>query len=318
MKRILLLLLLLLLTALPCAAADDVNLGTPIDSALGEVPYNYARINTAEDETAGMYYDLDSAVKGEDPVVTLEYGNMRYLSYTNSAKVDGSFYAQSKSGMWMRCSPGYTAHEPYGRTFEGTPSDLGWVVRETALSRWAGTLPEETAALVARGTVFPIYEETEQYGTTWYRVGTEQWIDGGAIRVIQWDKLPEVDSDGRVIFIDLVQQILVLYEDGTPVYASLIASGVEDFTRPGTWQIETKLESEDMTGALKSDRSDYFYLEDVPFTMYFDEERAIHGIYWPAQLGFQQSHGCINMTIADAHWLFDRVEVGDKVIISEE
>ena len=46
MKRILLL-FLLLLTALPCAAADDVNLGTPIDSALGEVPYNYARINTA-------------------------------------------------------------------------------------------------------------------------------------------------------------------------------------------------------------------------------------------------------------------------------
>lgn len=316
MKRILFLLLLLLIIA-PCSA-EEPNLGAPIDPALGEVPYRYARVNTAENETAGMYYDLASAIKGEDPVLTLEYGNMRYISYTNSAAEDGAFYAQSKSGLWMRCSPGYTAHAPYGREFTGTPSDLGWVVREAALSRWAGTLPEENAQSVRRGAVFPIYEETELYGTVWYRVGTDQWIDGGSIRVIQWDELPEITEEGRVVLIDLDQQVLMLFEDGAPVYASLIASGAEDFTRPGKWRIESKLSSEDMTGALRADRSDYFYLEDVPFTMYFDEERAIHGIYWPAQLGFKQSHGCINMTIADAHWLYNRLEVGDTVLISEE
>jgi hypothetical protein len=63
-------------------------------------------------------------------------------------------------------------------------------------------------------------------------------------------------------------------------------------------------ETEDMSGAFEADRSDYYYLEKVPYTLYFDKARAIHGAYWRTSLGYEQSHGCVNMSIGDAAWVF--------------
>ncbi|MEM6283551.1 MAG: L,D-transpeptidase, partial [Chloroflexota bacterium] len=31
---------------------------------------------------------------------------------------------------------------------------------------------------------------------------------------------------------------------------------------------------------------------------------ALHGTFWHDGFGFPQSHGCVNMSITDAHWLF--------------
>jgi lipoprotein-anchoring transpeptidase ErfK/SrfK len=51
---------------------------------------------------------------------------------------------------------------------------------------------------------------------------------------------------------------------------------------------------------------DYYYLEDIPYIMYFDQLNAIglHGTYWHDRFGYKHSHGCVNMTILDAEWTF--------------
>jgi lipoprotein-anchoring transpeptidase ErfK/SrfK len=49
--------------------------------------------------------------------------------------------------------------------------------------------------------------------------------------------------------------------------------------------------------------------------MYYDDARALHGAYWRAKLGFPQSHGCVNMTVGDAHWIFNWASVGDWVYV---
>ena len=49
--------------------------------------------------------------------------------------------------------------------------------------------------------------------------------------------------------------------------------------------------------------------------MYFDGARALHGAYWRAKMGFEQSHGCVNLTIGDAHWIYDWAQVGDLVYV---
>jgi len=46
----------------------------------------------------------------------------------------------------------------------------------------------------------------------------------------------------------------------------------------------------------------------VPWTMYFDDQIALHGAYWHDGFGFRRSHGCVNLTITDAHWLFHWAE----------
>ena len=95
----------------------------------------------------------------------------------------------------------------------------------------------------------------------------------------------------------------------------MIASGVEPFwTRPGSYQIYSKVESETMRN---NDPSDFYYLENVPWTMYFDGPRALHGAYWRTRFGYPQSHGCVNLSVGDAHWLYDWAQEGDWVFVHD-
>jgi lipoprotein-anchoring transpeptidase ErfK/SrfK len=63
--------------------------------------------------------------------------------------------------------------------------------------------------------------------------------------------------------------------------------------------------------------SNFYHLEGVPWTMYFDKARALHGAYWRANLGYAQSHGCVNLYPGDAHWLFDWAKEGDSVYVHD-
>jgi len=47
-----------------------------------------------------------------------------------------------------------------------------------------------------------------------------------------------------------------------------------------------------------------YSIEDVPWTMYFDGSYALHGASWHANFGHPMSHGCVNLSPADARALF--------------
>jgi lipoprotein-anchoring transpeptidase ErfK/SrfK len=107
-----------------------------------------------------------------------------------------------------------------------------------------------------------------------------------------------------------------VYENGQLRFATLIATGVKPFyTRPGVFKIYKKKPLETMSGAFEADKSDFYYLEDVPWTMYFDEARALHGAYWRTLYGYNASHGCVNLSPGDSHWLYDWANEGDTVYV---
>jgi lipoprotein-anchoring transpeptidase ErfK/SrfK len=111
-----------------------------------------------------------------------------------------------------------------------------------------------------------------------------------------------------------------VYDNQRLVFATLISTGVEPFwTRPGLFPIYQKKELENMSGAFEADRSDYYYLENVPWTMYFDKSRALHGAYWARSVyfGYQRSHGCVNLSVGDSHWLYNWAREGDWVYIHD-
>ena len=58
-----------------------------------------------------------------------------------------------------------------------------------------------------------------------------------------------------------------------------------------------------MTGGSK-DLGTYYYLPNVPYTMFFYKDYGIHGAYWHDNFGHPMSHGCVNMRIDDAEKLF--------------
>lgn len=148
-------------------------------------------------------------------------------------------------------------------------------------------------------------------------VGPDEWVLGKYIARVIPNATPPVGVENeRWIEVNLFEQTLAVYESRQLVFATIIASGTDPFwTRPGLFQIYEKLDKTDMRGSFEADRSDAYYLQDVPWTMYFDEARALHGAYWRAKMGFSQSHGCVNLTVGDAHWLFDWAQVGDWVYV---
>ena len=134
--------------------------------------------------------------------------------------------------------------------------------------------------------------------------------------VVPSEMPPEGVTNGRWVEVNLEQQTVAVYQDNRLVFASVIASGLPGtWTQPGLFQIYQKKPTENMSGAFTADRSDYYYLEDVPWTMYFDQARALHGTYWHNSFGVPQSRGCVNLSVGDAQWIFNWAEEGDWIYV---
>lgn len=120
------------------------------------------------------------------------------------------------------------------------------------------------------------------------------------------DKLSPIkfpDTEGKWIRVDLSEQIAVAYEGKTPIRAFRISSGLPNTpTVTGIFRIRTKVVSQTMTGG---EGTMYYNLPGVKWVQYFYEDYSFHGTYWHNNFGHPMSHGCVNMTNADAKWLFD-------------
>ncbi len=115
--------------------------------------------------------------------------------------------------------------------------------------------------------------------------------------------------EGRWIDIDLSEQMLYANDGAIRVASFLVSTGVPQFpTEVGQYHIYAKFLFSDMRG------EDYF-LPDVPFNMFYSGDFSIHGTYWHHNFGTPMSHGCVNMDIIDAEWLFNWAEVGTLVNI---
>lgn len=128
-------------------------------------------------------------------------------------------------------------------------------------------------------------------------------------------EMPETDE--RWVRVDLSEQTLVAYQGATPIRAFLISSGLPDTpTVTGTFRVRMKVRSQLMSGGDPGMNNDY-YLPNVEWVQYFYEDYGFHGTYWHNDFGRPKSHGCVNMTNADAKWLWDwlgpRYEEGGAV-----
>jgi hypothetical protein len=118
-------------------------------------------------------------------------------------------------------------------------------------------------------------------------------------------------AEERWIDVDLSRQLLTAYEGRTPVHTTLVSSGLPATPTPvGQYRIWVKFRYDDMAGA------DY-YIEDVPYVMYFHGGYGLHGVTWHGNFGHPMSHGCVNLPTEEAEWLFNWADVGTLVNIHE-
>jgi hypothetical protein len=117
----------------------------------------------------------------------------------------------------------------------------------------------------------------------------------------------EVGPQEPWIHVDVGEQTLVLYVGDEPIYATLVSSGLPEHATPlGSFRIHKKYVSDSMSD-IGADAADNRYsIDDVPWTEYFDGARALHAAFWHAQFGIKRSHGCVNLSPADAFYIFQR------------
>lgn len=287
-------------------------------SALTQIPSPVARINVAKDTPALIYGSIDDARANNNPLREIPAGaGLRYVSYIQATKVDGKWYVQLKTGEWMRASPsGYSYFQ--GLAFQKTPpNDFGWVIdRIHARSAPSWNAPE-VGDEIAQNSVVQIYDSVQAEDMEWYQIGMDRWVPWQKSRIVHPNTTPPQGVTGdRWIAVDLYNQTLTVYEHHQLVFATLIASGGKPFyTRPGLFKIYQKKPLETMSGAFEVGKTDYYYLEDVPWTMYFDQARALHGAYWRPWFGLAGTHGCVNLSIGDSAWLYQWANEGDPVYV---
>jgi len=293
------------------------------DPSLSEIDYQYAYVFK---DRAPIYATLDAAVNNnKDSIVQRIPPGFNYVSYTDVGVSQGRYFFRTDKG-WISSdyvTPGTT---PYfqGLEFSHTPEKpFGWALnyfsaqQKVALKSTPGFQKDDyTGRFLEHLELVQIYETVEIDDWLWYRISPEEWVFQTAIAKVTPNTTPPAGLNiNRWIELNLYEQTISVYENGELVFVTLVATGTAPtWTYPGLFQIYDKLETTRMRGGTQAEDNAY-YLENVPWTMYFDDKRALHGAYWRPMLGFPQSHGCVNLSVGDSHWLYEWADVGDWIYI---
>ncbi|MBC7262465.1 MAG: L,D-transpeptidase, partial [Chloroflexi bacterium] len=110
---------------------------------------------------------------------------------------------------------------------------------------------------------------------------------------------PQPARGEKWIEVELSTQTLIAYEGNVEVFRALVSTGTAQTpTVTGRFRIYRKLLSQTMAGP-------GYVQPNVPYVMYFYGAYSLHGTYWHNDFGRPRSHGCVNLRVQDAKWLFE-------------
>ncbi|MCJ7700030.1 MAG: L,D-transpeptidase, partial [Anaerolineales bacterium] len=161
-------------------------------------------------------------------------------------------------------------------------------------------------------------------GKSWYQLSDESddnlkyYLPQSHVRLIKADELtpisPEIPWEHKRIVVNLTLQDMKVFEYDQVVLHTLISSGIPGIggngpiptsTPTGRFNIQVKMPSKHMGDGRITDRIDAYELPGVPWVCFFtDTGVAFHGTYWHHNFGRRMSHGCVNMSMKEAKWLY--------------
>jgi lipoprotein-anchoring transpeptidase ErfK/SrfK len=162
-------------------------------------------------------------------------------------------------------------------------------------------------------------------GSPWYRLqdellGSSYHVPAVHLRQIQAKEIepisPGVAPEKKRIEVSLAKQTVTAYEDERVVFTTRCSSGMPQQVKPpgeiptetpkGTFHIQNKMPSKHMGEGKLTNDIEAYELPGVPWVSFFEPITgvAFHGTYWHMNFGVPMSHGCINLTPADALWIF--------------
>lgn len=130
---------------------------------------------------------------------------------------------------------------------------------------------------------------------------------------------PANPTGEKWIDVDLSNKTVTAYVGDTPVWGprSMVDGKEGNETVTGTFEIYLRYDRQDMTNAAyyPEGHEKYYLTPDVPWVQYFHRGFGFHGAPWRSSFGYSGSHGCINMPVSDAKWLYDWASIGTKTVV---
>lgn len=288
-----------------------------IDPGLHFVPFQYIRAGSGPTQ---LYSSAEDAADGGGGIGSMA-GGFVYFSYYDRIE-SGSATVYSTPSGYVRGSQVSRVQLPSspGLQFSRTPDrPFAWIIAGgTCTTDAPGQDPDyRNGQCFTRHSVVQIYDVETVGDWDWYMIGEDQWIEQRLLAVVEPDPTrPEGVEDDRWISVNLYEQTAAAYENGEMIFATVISSGRSGFwTQPGAFQIWAKLEVDNMTGGVPGQDGNFYFLESVPWVLYFDQSRALHGTYWHGKFGTPTSRGCVNLAPADANWIYEFADEGTWVYV---
>ncbi|MDO4244055.1 MAG: L,D-transpeptidase family protein [Actinomyces sp.] len=252
-------------------------------------------IAAAEDSTT---YTADAATKASWVTVTTEVDTLPVVSLDTD-----------KVAQWVAAQVEEVTVEPV--TGVRNVNSQGSVV-ETSVEAVAGKSVTNADAIVQAITE-AVSSETSYEGVFEVSTSEETWeekvIADGAENLVY-----QAAPRERWIDINLSTKTVTAYEGATVVRGpvSIVDGDAQTPTVTGTYKVYLQRETQTMEG----DNADgtRYRTENVPWISYFYEGYALHGAPWRSNFGYSGSHGCINMPVEEAQWIYSWAEVGTTVV----
>ena len=272
------------------------------------VPYRYVMVGVATGTFLPMWADLAALKSHAEPERQLKKGDTiaihgvqkfegasYYVAVDDKViPVKGTFELKTFSD-WQGVEINDQTHLPFG-----------WVTPEKApvFDAPKGTKLED----VPRRTRYDILEEQKVGNVRWIRVGEGRWMKADHVNEVRKiDRPKDTGTNPQWFDVDLGEQVVVAYMNDKPVYATLTSSGREpNHTPRGNYPLWGKV-----TGiTMKSQDYDDipYYVNKVPWVLFFQAHNALHGAYWHDRFGVVKSHGCANLSPKDSKHLFEWIQ----------
>lgn len=281
----------------------------PVLDGEGVMPFYFASIPAGE--TARRWSSLASYRRGDEPKVVSAPG--AHFAFESRFRDGGQIVFTDQRGRVMleqdlrRYRPsGFTGHD-LGAEPVPEGQRLGWAVNWPETNVYAS--PDDEAELhdvvEFHAELFVKPEPVRAGANTWYEL-----VDGGFIpaRDLRRYEAPaaltdETLTDDEVwLDVELDQQVLTVMRGRTPVFATLVSTGLKGPTPRGLFRINKK----EAFGSMSSSpgAAESYSVEAVPYVQYFNGGIALHSAYWHDRFGHRASHGCVNLSPQDSAYVY--------------
>jgi lipoprotein-anchoring transpeptidase ErfK/SrfK len=183
-----------------------------------------------------------------------------------------------------------------------------------------GPVAESPAAYrIYYGTTHWVFsQQQDEQGNFWYELYDDKYkinyfANARHLRLMSPEEMtplsPEIPLDGKRLEVHLAEQVVIAYELGRPVFMTKAATGGKfstgDYTTPIGHYVTNHKRSTRHMAAGDPAAPNSFDLPGIPWVSYFTKSGiSFHGTYWHNDFGHPRSHGCVNLSIPAARWVF--------------